>query len=145
VETGLGEIVEYAVLTIEGMAIVIIAFASIQAFVRVVRIAFSRAPVGPERSTYIEFLRWLVAGLTFQLAADVINTTIAPGWDEIGRLGAIAAIRTFLNYFAERDMHHAIEMSEAARLEEPSSRVTAGPARAGSPARPEPILASRRE
>ena len=56
--------------------------------------------------------RWLVAGLTFQLAADVIETAIAPQWDDIGRLGAIAVIRTFLNYFLERDLS---EVERAAR------------------------------
>jgi hypothetical protein len=45
-----------------------------------------------------------VAGLTFQLAADIIETSIAPTWDDIGRLGVIAVIRTFLNYFLERDL-----------------------------------------
>jgi uncharacterized membrane protein len=45
-----------------------------------------------------------VAGLTFQLAADIVHTAIAPTWDDIGRLGAIAVIRTFLSYFLERDV-----------------------------------------
>jgi uncharacterized membrane protein len=48
--------------------------------------------------------RWLVAGLTFQLAADVLETAITTNWDEVARLAAIAAIRTFLNYFLERDL-----------------------------------------
>ena len=48
--------------------------------------------------------RWLVAGLTFQLAADVLETAITTSWDEVARLAAIAAIRTFLNYFLERDL-----------------------------------------
>lgn len=48
--------------------------------------------------------RWLVAGLTFQLAADIIGTSIAPSWQEVGQLGAIAVIRTFLNFFLERDL-----------------------------------------
>ena len=39
-----------------------------------------------------------------QLAADIIGTSIAPTWQEVGQLGAIAAIRTFLNYFLEPDM-----------------------------------------
>jgi uncharacterized membrane protein len=46
----------------------------------------------------------LIAGLTFQLAADIIETSIAPSWESIGRLAAIAAIRAFVNYFLERDM-----------------------------------------
>ena len=57
-----------------------------------------------KRAAWLEFARWLVAGLTFQLAADIVNTTIAPTWDEIGRLAAIAAIRTFLTLFLDRDI-----------------------------------------
>ena len=45
-----------------------------------------------------------MAGLTFQLAADIIESAFSPGWDEIGRLAAISVIRTFLNYFLERDL-----------------------------------------
>jgi uncharacterized membrane protein len=52
----------------------------------------------------MSFGRWLVAGLTFQLAADIVDTTLAPSWGDIGKLGAIAVIRTFLNYFLNRDL-----------------------------------------
>ena len=31
----------------------------------------------------------------------------SPTWQEVGKLGAIAAIRTFLNYFLERDLEEA--------------------------------------
>ncbi|MCM3870404.1 MAG: DUF1622 domain-containing protein [Pyrinomonadaceae bacterium] len=49
---------------------------------------------------------WLLLGLEFELAADIIRTAIAPSWTDIGQLGAIAVIRTFLNYFLERDVEH---------------------------------------
>jgi uncharacterized membrane protein len=62
---------------------------------------------------YIRYARWLVTGLTFQLAADIIATALSPNWEEIGHLAAISVIRTFLNYFLERDMA-AIEEREAA-------------------------------
>jgi uncharacterized membrane protein len=52
----------------------------------------------------VRYGRWLVAGLTFQLAADIIGTSVAPSWQEVGQLGAIAVIRTFLNFFLERDL-----------------------------------------
>jgi uncharacterized membrane protein len=42
--------------------------------------------------------------LEFQLAADLLGTTVAPSWDQLGRLGAIAVIRTFLNYFLAREI-----------------------------------------
>ncbi|MEI7703879.1 MAG: DUF1622 domain-containing protein [Deltaproteobacteria bacterium] len=43
--------------------------------------------------------RYLSLALEFQLAADVLSTAISPSWDEIGKLAAIAVIRTGLNYF----------------------------------------------
>jgi uncharacterized membrane protein len=43
--------------------------------------------------------RYLSLALEFQLAADILSTAISPSWDEIGRLAAIAVIRTGLNYF----------------------------------------------
>ena len=57
-----------------------------------------------EPDVWLRLGRWLVAGLTFQLAADVLETAITTSWDEVARLAAIAAIRTFLNYFLERDL-----------------------------------------
>jgi uncharacterized membrane protein len=56
------------------------------------------------RLAWLRYARWLVAGLTFQLAADIIETSTTTSWDTLGRLGAIAVIRTFLNYFLERDV-----------------------------------------
>ena len=57
-----------------------------------------------QRDVWLRLGRWLVAGLTFQLAADVLETAVTTSWDEVARLAAIAAIRTFLNYFLERDL-----------------------------------------
>jgi uncharacterized membrane protein len=41
------------------------------------------------------------------LAADIIRTAIAPTWADIGQLAAIAALRTFLNYFLDKDIEKA--------------------------------------
>jgi uncharacterized membrane protein len=60
-----------------------------------------------ESDAWLRLGRWLVAGLTFQLAADILETAITTSWDEVARLGAIAAIRTFLNFFLERDIREA--------------------------------------
>lgn len=48
--------------------------------------------------------RHLVLALEFQLAADILSTAVAPTWTAIGKLGAIAVIRTTLNYFLELEM-----------------------------------------
>jgi uncharacterized membrane protein len=46
-----------------------------------------------------ELSRCLALAVEFQLAADVLETAVAPDWTTIGHLAAIGAIRTALNYF----------------------------------------------
>lgn len=53
----------------------------------------------------LELARYLALALEFQLAADILSTAVAPSWDQIGKLGAIAVIRTGLNFFLQREMH----------------------------------------
>jgi len=94
-----------AALIIDGMALAIIVFGAVEAFVRVIGIIVRpKATNFDKRNVWLVLARWLVAGLTFQLAADIVETAIAPSWDEIGRLAAIAVIRTFLNFFLDRDV-----------------------------------------
>lgn len=57
--------------------------------------------------------RYLALALEFQLGADILSTAIAPSWDQIGKLGAIAVIRTALNYFLSREMEHERELTKA--------------------------------
>jgi uncharacterized membrane protein len=94
-----------AVIVIDAMALVVVVAGTIEAFFTGLWAAF-RAPASHRRfrEILVRYGRWLVAGLTFQLAADIIATSIAPSWQEVGQLGAIAVIRTFLNFFLERDL-----------------------------------------
>lgn len=48
--------------------------------------------------------KFLVVALELQLAADIIATATHPTLEELGKLAAIAAIRTFLNYFLVREL-----------------------------------------
>lgn len=95
---------EWAVHAIDAMALIVILFGTVEAFIGTVRLIFTDTTATQRRHVWLNFSRWLVAGLTFQLAADILETSIAPSWDDIGQLGAIALIRTFLNFFLERDM-----------------------------------------
>ena len=69
---------------------------------------FARSLVPPQFERYNEIrlslARYLALALEFQLGADILSTAIAPSWDQIGKLGAIAVIRTALNYFLTREM-----------------------------------------
>jgi uncharacterized membrane protein len=49
--------------------------------------------------------RFLALGLEFQLASDLLRTAVAPSFEEIGKLAAVAAIRTALNYFLNQEIN----------------------------------------
>lgn len=95
---------EHAVTIMDAMALLVIAYGTIQAFVGAVQVAIQPGQIHARREIWLRYGRWLVAGLTFQLAADIVETSITTSWEAIGRIGAIAVIRTFLNYFLERDL-----------------------------------------
>ena len=48
--------------------------------------------------------RTLGLALEFLLAGDILSTAVAPTWDAIGKLAAVATIRTLLNYFLGREL-----------------------------------------
>ena len=51
------------------------------------------------RQIWLRFATWILLGLEFALAADILRTAVAPTWDDISKLAVIATIRTMLNYF----------------------------------------------
>ena len=93
-----------AVVVIDWLALVLIVVGAVEAFFQGLWTMFASRDGHHERDVWLRLGRWLVAGLTFQLAADVLETAITTSWNEVARLAAIAAIRTFLNYFLERDL-----------------------------------------
>jgi uncharacterized membrane protein len=97
-------VTERTVVVIDAMAMVIIVVGTVEAFIDGMRALFSSKSSHEKRGIWLRYARWLIAGLTFQLAADIIETSIRTSWDAIGRLAAVAVIRTFLNYFLERDL-----------------------------------------
>lgn len=107
---------EYVALGANMLAILAIAIGCAQGAISLSYLLLSGGPEDKLRPVWLAFGRWLVAALTFQLAADIVETTLAPDWDDIGKLGAIAAIRTMLNYFLDRDME---VLRDRARSEQP--------------------------
>ena len=102
-------------LVCEGMAVLIIAFGALEAFVGIVRLVLRPGTThGERKAVWRRFGVWLLLGLEFELAADIVGTIVAPTWIDLGELGAIAVIRTFLNYFLEKDLDAAAEKGEIA-------------------------------
>ncbi len=48
--------------------------------------------------------RHLALALEFELGADILGTAVSPSWDQIGKLAAVAVIRTGLNFFLSREL-----------------------------------------
>jgi uncharacterized membrane protein len=95
---------ENAIVVIDAMALVIVVVATAEAFFAGLRSMISAPDGHDRREIWLRYARWLVAALTFQLAADIIETSITTNWEAIGRIGAVAVIRTFLNHFLDRDL-----------------------------------------
>lgn len=95
---------EWIALAIELVAILVVACGSIIALIQTIRVLVTGGSNADKRQVWLHYAQWLIAGLTFQLAADIVSTTVAPDWDQIGHLAAIAAIRTLLTFFLDRDI-----------------------------------------
>ena len=95
----------HVALAVETIAVLIVAFGALHAVVGIL-LALIRGPrhEGWGRQIWVTFGTWLLGGLQFALAADIVRSAISPTWEQIGQLAAIAAIRTFLSYFLERDL-----------------------------------------
>jgi uncharacterized membrane protein len=105
VEELLHLISHFVALGIEAIAIAVIATGTIEATLDIIRLALRSGVTNQDRrAIWLMYAHWLVAGLTFQLAADIVNTSLAPTWNELGRLASIAAIRTFLGFFLDREL-----------------------------------------
>jgi uncharacterized membrane protein len=90
---------------VEVLAVVLIAYGAAEAFANSCRHLFHHTrDAGWRHALFQRFGVWLLLGLQFALAADIVRSVISPSWNDIGQLAAIALIRTFLNYFLERDL-----------------------------------------
>jgi len=102
-------------LGVEVVAVLIIAYGAIEGFLRILRFPFGRSAThGERKAVWIRFGVWLLLGLEFELAADIVRTVISPTWLDLGQLASIAVIRTFLNYFLEKDIEKYAEPKEQA-------------------------------
>lgn len=111
VEPTIISLVSWLELVIELLGAFILAVGVVVAVYEFVLVLFDSSEKNFNR-VRLSFARYLLLALEFQLAADIISTAIAPGWEQIGQLAAVAVIRTFLNYFLSLEMKHERRMSE---------------------------------
>lgn len=128
----------YLAAGVEAAAAIIIGIATIVATVRALLIfargdrvhAASAAGMMSDEKEEVRLRlgRWLAVALEFELAADILRTAIAPTWNEIGQLAAIAVLRTGLNYFLQQEIDKAaarrqpVETARVLRADDPPDR-----------------------
>ena len=120
-------LVQAIALLLEAAAAILIAVGAAEAFAGSSR-ALRHDSIAERKELWLRFARWLMLGLEFELAADLLVTVISPTWAEIGQLAAIAGIRIALNFFLTRDMesvrsipHESAPLSPRARNRTESS------------------------
>ena len=111
-------VTKYLSTVIEILAAIVIGLALVQ-FLWRYAISFFKPHVETiNQDLRIKFGSSLTVALELLLGADILATAIAPTWDEIGKLAAIAALRTALNYFLERELDNFQEKEKNARTEQ---------------------------
>jgi len=114
IEEAVRTAVDFVIPIIEAIGAAVIFYGAIVTIVRYVLSA-----VGVRHTSYEEIRltlgRHLALGLEFQLGSDILGTAVSPSYSEIGKLGAIAAIRTVLNYFLQRELKEEAERVAANR------------------------------
>ncbi|MFP3115326.1 DUF1622 domain-containing protein [Streptomyces sp. Iso 434] len=119
-ESALHRAVDLTVRLVEFGGAAVIFIGAVWAFVQFLLLGVRRGrprdarPIAGFNRIRLSLGRFLALGLEFQLAGDVLRTAIAPGFDQIGQLAAIAAIRTGLNFFLGREIE--AERQEVERL-----------------------------
>lgn len=122
IRNAVGDAVDFVIPIVELMGAAVIVLGVAIAFTTYV---LSELRVRPVAYEHVRLLlgRFLAVGLEFQLASDILGTAVSPTFNEIGILGAIAGIRTALNYFLAREIEKAQEMEKRGMLMMPGGRI----------------------
>jgi uncharacterized membrane protein len=122
IREAVGDAVDFVIPIVELMGAAVIVLGVAIAFTTYVMSELRIRPVAYE---HVRLLlgRFLAVGLEFQLASDILGTAVSPTFDEIGKLGAIAGIRTALNYFLAKEIEKAQEMEKKGMLMMPGGKM----------------------
>lgn len=100
----LADVVNVLVTIVEACGAAVIIVGAVWAFARFCWVGVRRRSTAAFVPVRLTLGRFLALGLEFQLASDVLRTAVAPSFEELGQLAAVAAIRTALNYFLSREI-----------------------------------------
>ncbi len=97
-------ITRYTGHAVEILAAIIVGIAVIKTFVTYSKNFQKSKAVTSKEEIRIHFGSSVAVALELLLGADVLATAVAPNWNDIGKLAAIAVLRTALNYFLGKEL-----------------------------------------
>jgi uncharacterized membrane protein len=102
------QVLEYISLGIGVLGIFIVLWGVVVGFIEFIRaqsayLGKTARPV-PLEKIRIDLGRYLLLGLEFLIAADIIRTIVKPSLEEVAVLVAIVAIRTVISYFLNKEI-----------------------------------------
>lgn len=100
----------------EILAAVIIGSAVVNTVFKYVCATVRRGAVIGKEMIRLELGGSIAVALEFLLGADVLATAVAPSWNDIGKLAAIAILRTGLNYFLEKELSDTHNKQDKTKL-----------------------------
>ena len=104
-------IVNYISTIIGVVAVIIITWGAILVFLDLIRLEISRfkgkKPYYKRAVLRHRFGSYLLLGLEFLIAADIILTITHPNLEEIAILASIVGIRTIISYFLDKEMAYS--------------------------------------
>ncbi|MGF1538806.1 MAG: DUF1622 domain-containing protein [Elainellaceae cyanobacterium] len=122
IEESLAVVAEVATLALEGFSILLVIIGSIKALQLLLRLR--RRHRGSDKFPFdkvrLRFGSWLALALESQLGADILATTIAPTFEALGKLAIVALVRTFLNYFLNKEIEAERELENRSQEQHPA-------------------------
>ncbi|MGA7938158.1 MAG: DUF1622 domain-containing protein [Kovacikia sp.] len=112
-ENLLQEVALFLKIILEFIAIVIIAVSLLITLQKLIR-RHNRYQL-VQQAIRLELGLSLALSLEFLLAADIVGTAVSPSWDTIAKLASITGIRTFLNFFLQKEVRELQEMDQLVR------------------------------
>jgi uncharacterized membrane protein len=103
-EETLANIISIAVPIVEVCGAVVIVLGVGRTLVMYLRNFFKRDCTAGMRALRVRLGQNLVMGLEFQVAADILKTSVSPTWEDILFLAALIGLRTVLNFLLEYEM-----------------------------------------
>jgi uncharacterized membrane protein len=115
-------------LILESVSVFCVAMGLIAALVMILGSFFRTGRfISSPQTVRLKFGTWLGMALEFQLGADIVATTVNPTLQSLTELAILAAVRTFLNYFLQKEL----EAEERFAVKTPEPGVVAYPDKQG--------------